>query len=680
MSFQQALSGLNGASTALETVSNNIANSGTVGFKQSVTQFADLYANSMSGSGQVGMGASVADVNQQFTQGNLTSTNNPLDLAINGSGMFPMTSDSQTYTYTRNGQFRMDAVGNIVDASGLKLCGYAANATGTITPSDPPVPLSVQSTIAFKQTATSSATLNLSSTAAQPSAMTRGAAWPATVTTPPPTLSSHLTVPANEQLKLSLDGQPIAGSFTVNLRAKTYLNVYDLATGVQTDINNALLQQGTSSAVDVTYNSGGYLQIQSRGLGADSGLPVAVTGSGAARLFGTGGSAATHGSAWPSGVATTPATASLTVNGTNNALSLAVDGQTAVPVTLTSTIYANNTLMAAGVQNDINTALAAAGTGTSVTVSYNAGGYFEILSDGVGTSSGILTPPSGTAAANLFGVGGTASANGTAGLVGLAGAVGADNFSPTDPSSYTSTTSETVFDSSGNSHTVNMYFAKTAVPNQWKTYLAIDGQAANINGNYPVGGATYSPTIMSFNATGQLTLMTPPAGGTPPNGYAQIQLSNGNSSTPATVDLVLDLSKATQNSLNFGVTSISQNGYAAGILSGVTVDKNGIIQAAYTNGQQQAMGQLALVGFSAPNALQSVGNNQWSATTAAGKQPSFAPGQGGLGVVQSGAVEESNVDLTKELVNMITQQRAYQANAQSIKTQDQIMQTIVNLR
>jgi flagellar hook protein FlgE len=174
--------------------------------------------------------------------------------------------------------------------------------------------------------------------------------------------------------------------------------------------------------------------------------------------------------------------------------------------------------------------------------------------------------------------------------------------------------------------------------------------------------------------------MTPPAGGTPPNGYAQIQLSNGNSSTPATVDLVLDLSKATQNSLNFGVTSISQNGYAAGILSGVTVDKDGIIQAAYTNGQQQAMGQLALVGFSAPNALQSVGNNQWAATAAAGKQPSFAPGQGGLGAVQSGAVEESNVDLTKELVNMITQQRAYQANAQSIKTQDQIMQTIVNLR
>lgn len=560
MSFQQALSGLNGASTALETVSNNIANSGTVGFKQSVVEFSDLYANSMSGSGQVGMGASVADVNQQFTQGNLTSTNNPLDLAINGDGMFPMTSDSQNYTYTRNGQFRMDAVGNIVDAAGLKLCGYAANTSGTITPSDPPVPLSVQSTIAFKQTATSSATLNLSSTAYQPTAMTRGAAWPDGTLgiTAPPTLASNLTVPASAKLNLSLDGQPVSGTFTVNLTAKTYLNVYDLASGVQTDINNALLQQGTSSAVDVSYNSGGYLQIQSRGLGSFSGIPAAVTDDG---------------------------------------------------------------------------------------------------------TSGVV--------AQLFG-------SGTA--VTSASGVGSDNFSPTDPTSYTSTTSETVFDSSGNSHTVSMYFAKTAAPNQWQTYLAIDGQAANINGNYPVGGATYSPTIMSFNATGQLTLMTPPAGGTPPNGYAQVELSNGNSSTPATVDVVLDLSRTTQNSLNFGVTSISQNGYAAGILSGVTVDKDGIIQAAYTNGQKQAMGQLALVGFSAPNALQSVGNNQWAATAAAGKQPSFAPGQGGMGAVQAGAVEESNVDLTKELVNMITQQRAYQANAQSIKTQDQIMQTIVNLR
>ncbi len=145
MGFQQALSGLAGAATTLDTISNNIANAGTVGFKQSVAQFADLYAGSLTSgaSGQVGMGSSVSSVSQSFTQGNLRNTNNPLDVAVNGSGMFPMTADGKTYTYTRNGQFHLDKAGSIVDTSNLNLCGYTADANGKITPSDPPVPLSV---------------------------------------------------------------------------------------------------------------------------------------------------------------------------------------------------------------------------------------------------------------------------------------------------------------------------------------------------------------------------------------------------------------------------------------------------------------------------------------------------------------------------------------------------------
>jgi len=566
MSFQQALSGLNGAATSLETISNNIANAGTVGFKQSVTQFSDLYASSLTSNAtaQVGMGSAVSSVNQRFTQGNINSTNNPLDLAINGNGMFPMTADGKSFSYTRNGQFQLDKSGAIVDASGLKLCGYAANSNGTITPSDPPVPLSVLSTIPFKQTTTSAVNLNLSSLATQPTAMTRGSLWPAAAPVAPATLGLTVNA-ANNGLSIALDGQPPqpATGFAVNLTQKTYLNVYDLAAGVQADINNALVQQGSTSAVDVTYNTGGYLQIQSRGVGQYSGI-----------------------------------------------------FSTIVPAPL---------------------------------------------------------PISGTAVANLFGTGGGVLAAGTPGL---------DNFDPANPNSYTSTTSETVYDTSGNAHTVSMYFVKTATPNQWQTYMSIDGQAANINSNYPVGGATYTNafTLLNFNSTGQLTTMTPPALGTPPNGFSMLRLSNGNVSTSPTVDVVVDLSKATQNSLNFGVTSIVQNGYAAGNLSGVAVDKAGIIQGTYTNGQSQPMAQLALVGFRNPSALQAVGNNQWAETIGAGKQPSSAPGKDGMGTVQSGAVEQSNVDLTKELVDMITQQRAYQANAQSIKTQDQIMQTIVNLR
>ena len=109
MSFQQGLSGLNSSSKALDVVSNNISNANTVGFKSSATHFADVYANSLSGSGaaQAGIGVTSAAIVQQFSQGNITSTNNPLDLSINGGGFYRMSS-SGAVTYSRNGQFHLD--------------------------------------------------------------------------------------------------------------------------------------------------------------------------------------------------------------------------------------------------------------------------------------------------------------------------------------------------------------------------------------------------------------------------------------------------------------------------------------------------------------------------------------------------------------------------------------------
>ena len=123
-----------------------------------------------------------------------------------------------------------------------------------------------------------------------------------------------------------------------------------------------------------------------------------------------------------------------------------------------------------------------------------------------------------------------------------------------------------------------------------------------------------------------------------------------------------------------------QDGYTSGKLSGMSVSADGTVQGRYSNGKSRNMGQLVLANFNNPNGLQSLGNNLWAETSDSGSPIPGAPGSGNLGVVQSGAVEESNVDMTKELVNMITAQRSYQANAQTIKTQDQIMQTLVNLR
>ena len=128
--------------------------------------------------------------------------------------------------------------------------------------------------------------------------------------------------------------------------------------------------------------------------------------------------------------------------------------------------------------------------------------------------------------------------------------------------------------------------------------------------------------------------------------------------------------------------SPSQDGSKPGTLSGLTVEADGTILGNFSNGQSRTMGQVLLTNFRNPNGLVSVGGNQWQWTPEAGAVDGAGapPGTGTLGVLQSAAIVESNVDLTSELVNMITQQRAYQANAQSIKTQDQILQTLVNLR
>lgn len=100
----------------------------------------------------------------------------------------------------------------------------------------------------------------------------------------------------------------------------------------------------------------------------------------------------------------------------------------------------------------------------------------------------------------------------------------------------------------------------------------------------------------------------------------------------------------------------------------------------YSNGQTKNLGQVVLANFANPNGLTSAGSNQWKDNTESGLPIVGVPGTGTLGALQASAIEDSNVDLTAELVNMITAQRIYQANAQSIKTQDSVLQTLVNLR
>ena len=138
MSFQQGLSGLSASSKSLEAIGNNVANANTVGFKQSQAIFTDVYAASLSGSGtsQIGIGTQLSEVVQQFTQGNVTASNNPLDMAINGGGFFRMSTNG-TISYARNGQFQLDKSGYIVNSSGSRLTGYVADSRGILSTGAP---------------------------------------------------------------------------------------------------------------------------------------------------------------------------------------------------------------------------------------------------------------------------------------------------------------------------------------------------------------------------------------------------------------------------------------------------------------------------------------------------------------------------------------------------------------
>ena len=232
-------------------------------------------------------------------------------------------------------------------------------------------------------------------------------------------------------------------------------------------------------------------------------------------------------------------------------------------------------------------------------------------------------------------------------------------FSPTDATSYNQTTSVTVYDSLGAAHSANLYFVAGATANDWTMYTSIDGvaQAGSTALQYSSNGALITP------AGGNVTL----PGFTPGNGASAMNMS-------------LDLSKTTQFGSQFAVSALNQDGYSTGKLTGIAVDSTGVVQARYSNGQSKALGQIALTTFANPQGLQQLGNASWAETFGSGQALRGVAGATNFGQVQSKALESSNVDLTTQLVNMITAQRSYQANAQMIQTADQITQTIINIR
>jgi len=238
-------------------------------------------------------------------------------------------------------------------------------------------------------------------------------------------------------------------------------------------------------------------------------------------------------------------------------------------------------------------------------------------------------------------------------------------FNPADSGTFNySNALGPVYDSLGNPHDLSVYFVKSATPaNTWNVYGTADGAPLN-------AGAAL--TTLTFDSKG---VMTAPAGGKLSTGA--ITFTNG--AAPLTASI--DLSGTTQFGAANGMSKLSQDGYRSGELTSFSINPDGTITGKFSNEQTKLLGQVVLSSFANPNGLEPKGNNVWGETLASGNALTGTPGEGTkLGSLKSGALESSNVDLTSELVNLIVAQRNYQANAQTVKTQDQVMQTLMNIR
>ena len=560
MSFQQGLSGLNTSAKQLDTIGNNVANSSTIGFKESQAQFADKYAASLAGGGgvQVGAGSKVAAVVQQFSQGNITNTSNSMDTAISGQGFFRLVDANGSVVYSRNGQFQLDKNGYIVNNQGHKVTGYLPNAAGAIIQSNP-LPLQISAAdLLPKQSANSVVGVNLD----------------------------------------SLASVPLSSVFNPNdpttYNNSTSMTVYDSLGG---------------SHVASLY-------FQRQPIAATSSAAVIAAGSTSATLASAAGMAIGDTITIPgAGAAVTPATtASATAVGDTTATLASVAGLT---------------------------------PGTNITIAGNPG-----ASTITSISGNVVTFAPATTAATAAGAAVTATSPQTVTLTGVNTATGAVTFTP-------ATVTATI---------ANAAISSNAGSANWNSYLTIDGVSV------PTSTIPLTPlSVLTFNTLGQVTS---PVG--PPLGQA---VSASFTPTGAAAQtLTFQFGQSTQYGGSFGVNTLTQDGYASGHLSGFATSADGTIMGRYTNGQSRAMGQMVLANFTDPQGLQPTGNNEWVESSASGGPLVGVPGSSSLGTLQSGAVEESNVDLTAELVNMITAQRVYQANAQTIKTEDQVMQTLVSLR
>jgi flagellar hook protein FlgE len=658
MPFNTALSGIRAANDDLRLTGNNIANASTTGFKQSRAEFGDVYSTTVLGSGlnQIGSGVQIQDVAQQFSQGNISFTENVLDLAVSGGGFF-VTNLNGDQNYTRAGTFGLDDEGYIVNNVNYRLQGFTATSSGNI-----------DSTLGDIQ---------IQTTSIQPRTTTG--------------VDSEVNLDAREGVLQSTGTRFISSGNTAadsingfGIQNLTFTNPDGSTSNITTSANdNSLTTANTlNSLAGVTATATADATItawQNNQTVTINGATIANTDISQAT--------ATEISNLPGLTAIYDGTAgTLRIQSTIGDLSFAVTGGGADGNLFTVTGASGGTQT---IENDAGADGVAGGNLDSDTASIVVGGVIQMdIDEGYSLTAD-------TSAAPIFN-------NGSAAFVNNA-------FDPTDPNTYNHSTSVTIYDSLGNSHIMQQYFIKqpydaaqalspTNQPNRWQMAVQIDGQnvgeptlaapntptLATYDVYFDQNGtldtaltsnmliSNWTPTITGNNSSQPLGPSTV-AGGFPPEG--PIPTSPISSS-----NFMIDLTGTTQVGSNFEVRAVDQNGLTSGRLAGINIDDTGVIFARYTNGENIVLAQVALADFSNNQGLQAVGDTSWAETSESGTPIIGGPGTSSLGLIQSGALEESNVELSEQLVNLIIAQRNFQASAKTIETADQTTQTIINLR
>jgi len=648
MTFNVALSGLRASATELEVTGNNIANASTVGFKRSRAEFGDVYANSFFGGGatSTGDGVSVQNIRQLHSQGNVSFTDNSLDLAITGNGMFVL-SDGGEAKYSRAGQFGVDKNGFLVNNTAMRVQGFQADASGTV--SGVLGDLVVEaSDLPPSRTTDVEAFFNLDSSE---EILTQSGS---TLDTDGTSIGVVQAGASNGYLTQSIDVTFADGTTSqvvtaANASAGAIASQFSLLDGIDASASSeATILAGSftnvSGVMNVTLNginfqpTGANVAAQLADLGtkinASSlvGVTAVIEASGDLRIIQDQGSDLVFG---------------FSGAGTDN---FEVEGTDIVPVTLT-----------------LNTAQ---NTGT-------VGGTVDIvMDDGISLSNASGTSPI---------------------IAGFTGAPFINNqFLPADPGTYNHATSTKIYDSLGNSHVITTYFVKqetvASANNTWQMHVLIDDEDVGdpLIGTEP-SRATFN---LVFNPDGTINdALTDnvlisnwdpvDSEGNPNGSHRPLNVVDGGSlpidSADENSNFEIDIESLTQYGSPFAVNDFSQNGFTTGRLVGLDVDSSGVILSRFSNGESLVLGQVALANFNDVEGLAPDGDSTWVQSFASGDPIVGAPGTASLGALTSSAVESSNVDLSNELVNLIVAQRNYQANSKTIETADTIQQTILNI-